>query len=34
VDLLARINGESEGPVPPQVLVPCPLIERQSCRHI
>lgn len=34
VDLLARINGESEGPVPPQVLVPCPLVERHSCRQI
>ncbi len=34
VDILGRINGEIEGPVAPQVLVPCPLVIRHSCRQV
>ncbi|MBS1167785.1 MAG: degA 1 [Proteobacteria bacterium] len=34
VDILSRINGETEGPVVPQVQVPCPLVVRQSCRQL
>ncbi|WP_370674238.1 LacI family DNA-binding transcriptional regulator [Pleomorphomonas sp. PLEO] len=34
VDILSRINGETEGVVVPQVLVPCPLVVRQSCRQL
>lgn len=34
VEMLARINGESDGPVVPQILVPCPLVVRQSCRQL
>lgn len=34
VEMLARVNGESDGPVVPQVLVPCPLVVRQSCRQL
>lgn len=34
VDMLSRLNGEINAPVERQVLVPCPLVVRQSCRQI
>lgn len=34
VEMLGRLNGEIEGAVERQVLVPCPLVVRQSCRQV
>lgn len=34
VELLDRLNGEGAATIERQVLVPCPLVVRQSCRQI